>query len=106
MSTSDRPGVKFRRLLVPAGVVTPAKPPLDFDHVSVGNAGVGNIRIYSEDPTSYPDGDNYLVLAAGFERLIAAPSSHQFKRFESAFPAFWLQWEDPAATGTVVLIWA
>lgn len=100
---------RVRRVTVEAGVTLAVKLPPGggWDHVSIGNAGASDLKVFSEDPAVYLANDNYLVVAAGYERMIAAPAGKTAMfRFREEETAFWLAFSDPAVTGTVVLIWA
>jgi hypothetical protein len=99
----------IRRVSVGAGVTVAIQPPLGVgaDQIDIGNAGTTDLKVFSEDPATYADGDNWLIVSAGYDHVIGAPriSGVTPYRFGAGEVAIWVQYADPAATGTVVLTW-
>lgn len=88
---------KVQRPVLLALTLTEVVAPFTCQSVTVGNATAGDLQIHTDQ-----GGSNYLVVAAGFERVIwlPQPTSGQFRKDGVAF------WLLAAQAGTVVLTWA
>ena len=84
---------RIKRNAVSIGVLTAIRPPCTCSEVSIQNLTAADLTIHTNE-----DETEYLILAAGYERLI--PVKHQF--FSPSEIAFWLK---PGASGTVVMLW-
>lgn len=89
-------GQSFRvqRVAVAANTLTPVYPPVTAKCVSVGNAIAADLNLHT-----HTDESEYLVIAAGWERLI----DYRSYRFMPDQIAFWLK---STGTGTAVLLWS
>lgn len=87
---------RVSRLSVVAGTLTAIKPPIGAREVSIGNATTGDLQVHTSD-----DETEYLVIAAGYERLI--PVKRDLMPTSNAGQiAFWVK---AAQSGTVVILW-
>lgn len=85
---------RVRRIGLTGGQKTPITAPMACNNVSIGNATAGDLEVHTTDAND----DEYLVIAAGYERAIALERT----RFDHEQPCFWLK---PAQSGTAVLLW-
>ena len=91
---ADSPALAVRRVTLLAGVTTPVYPPRECHDVTVGNATVGDLTIYSTPD----DASRGLIVAAGYERNLTV-RAHYFRSTEIAF------WLNAVSAGDVVLTW-
>lgn len=84
---------RIQRVALAAGVLTAITPLAAAHAVSLGNATVGDVTLYTNDNES-----EFLVIPASYERLVTV--DHQL--FDGSAVAFWLK---AASSGTVILLW-
>lgn len=82
-----------QRVALTLGVLTPLVPPIRARAVSIGNATTDDLEVHTNDDLS-----EYLIVAAGYERLIDL-SQANLLTFQTTC------WLKAHASGTVVVVW-